>query len=327
MDGNGNVGPATVSMTVSGAAVTPTVTKSGGETKVSYKPATNFAPGATIPVDLTYGDRTVSWSFRVGDIAATTFFFEAEDFNTGGGQAPVAASTMPYQGGAFAGLSAVHDVDYFRPGDENASPMYRMDEEPSVPMDRTGDRDRGLLDIAVNYKIGWTGGGQWFNYTRTFPAGRYNVYAGLSHGDGAGTTMRARLEKVTSDPTQANQTTESLGSFTAPGTAGWGNNAIVPLRDGGGNMVALDLSGSTTLRVYPDNGDYDFVLFTAAPLEPPMFTKIMRNANGSITVEWSGGGTLQAGPTVAGPWQDVTGATSPFTFAPTEAMLFGRIKR
>ena len=61
----------------------------------------------------------------------------------------------------------------------------------------------------------------------------------------------------------------------------------------------------------------------------PNFTKITRNANGSITVEWTGGGTLQATASLNPPvvWQDVTGATSPYTFSPTAPMLFGRIKQ
>ncbi|MBE7499755.1 MAG: proprotein convertase P-domain-containing protein [Verrucomicrobiales bacterium] len=59
----------------------------------------------------------------------------------------------------------------------------------------------------------------------------------------------------------------------------------------------------------------------------PEFTAIRRNPDGTLTVEWTGRGTLQAAPTVVGPWQDVTGATSPYTFAPSEAMLFGRIRR
>ncbi len=55
-------------------------------------------------------------------------------------------------------------------------------------------------------------------------------------------------------------------------------------------------------------------------------TKIAKNADGSITIEWTGGGTLQAGTAVTGPWQDVAGGTSPYTFKPTTAALFGRIK-
>ncbi|MCZ7635841.1 MAG: hypothetical protein M5U12_07210 [Verrucomicrobia bacterium] len=61
----------------------------------------------------------------------------------------------------------------------------------------------------------------------------------------------------------------------------------------------------------------------------PKFTAVTHNANGSVTVQWKGGGTLQAAPSLAGPWQDVPGATSPYTFNPAETgpVLFGRIKK
>jgi hypothetical protein len=52
----------------------------------------------------------------------------------------------------------------------------------------------------------------------------------------------------------------------------------------------------------------------------------MELVQGSLTIEWTGGGTLQAAPAVTGPWQDVPGAASPYTFNPTAAALFGRIK-
>jgi hypothetical protein len=62
---------------------------------------------------------------------------------------------------------------------------------------------------------------------------------------------------------------------------------------------------------------------------PPEITSIRVNANGSITVEWTGGGALEAAAAVSGPWQEVTGATSPYTFTPQagQTMLFGRIRR
>jgi len=78
-----------------------------------------------------------------------------------------------------------------------------------------------------------------------------------------------------------------------------------------------------------------FVAAVIGHMEPPAaqeikFTKITVNANGTITVEWTGGGTLEATPSLDPGkvnWQPVPGATSPFTFAPTEKMLFGRIKK
>lgn len=68
--------------------------------------------------------------------------------------------------------------------------------------------------------------------------------------------------------------------------------------------------------------------YMAAPLPPARpEMKIALNPNGTITVSWTEGGTLQAAPSVTGPWQDVTGATSPYTFTPSASMLFGRIRK
>jgi len=64
-------------------------------------------------------------------------------------------------------------------------------------------------------------------------------------------------------------------------------------------------------------------------IEPPTemeFTGVTKNADGSITIEWTGGGTLQVTTDIgSGVWQSVDGATSPYTFTPTAAAMFGRI--
>jgi len=59
----------------------------------------------------------------------------------------------------------------------------------------------------------------------------------------------------------------------------------------------------------------------------PIFVRIRLNGDGTITVEWDGGGTLEAAPAVLGAWQEVTGATSPYTFTGTAQMLFLRIRQ
>lgn len=65
----------------------------------------------------------------------------------------------------------------------------------------------------------------------------------------------------------------------------------------------------------------------AAPAESAKFTKIAKNADGSITLEWSGGGALEAAGSITGPWQAVPGATSPYKLTPTAAQQFGRIRQ
>ncbi len=56
----------------------------------------------------------VTWQLAAS--LAGAFFVEAEDFNTGGGRHPLATDTMPYAGGALAGLPARAGVDYHDPG-------------------------------------------------------------------------------------------------------------------------------------------------------------------------------------------------------------------
>lgn len=67
--------------------------------------------------------------------------------------------------------------------------------------------------------------------------------------------------------------------------------------------------------------------FNSLPVEAAKFTKIARNLDGSITLEWTGGGTLEAATSITGPWQAVAGATSPYKFTPTASQMFGRIRR
>jgi hypothetical protein len=60
---------------------------------------------------------------------------------------------------------------------------------------------------------------------------------------------------------------------------------------------------------------------------PLAFSSIVRNANGSITLTWTGGGTLQSSASIKGPWTDVAGATSPLTLTPDQASQFARVRR
>lgn len=310
--------PTAISLVIDGTNnVTPTVTTAGNETTVSYTPAGGWTPNSTHTAALTYGDRTVSWSFGIGSLRTPTFFIEAEDFDNAG-TSPAATSQMPYFGGALAGATSNDGQDYQR-GNEGASPIYRIGEDPQVPMDRTGDRDRGVNELAVNYKIGWVGAGQWYQYTRTFPAGTYNVYAGMSHGD-AGATMGGNLATVSGG------TPTVVGSFSGPGTGGWGNNALLPMMDSAttNTLATVQLSGSQTVRFNTENGDYDFILFVPAQSGGSNAT-ITRQENGDVVITWSSG-TLQSADSLGGTFAPVAGATSPYTVPAGTTVRFYKIQ-
>jgi len=178
----------------------------------------------------------------VANIRTPVFAIEAEDFDNNG-VAPAATSVMPYRGGALAGQPATNNKDYTR-GNDGSSPIYRIGEDPQAPMDRTGDRDRGVGELDVNFKMGWIGDGQWYQYTRTFPAGDYNVYAGLSHGDGADSATRMKGQFAT----VAGSDATVVGSFESPSTGGWGNNALVPMRNADGSLAGQQRPGADAQR-------------------------------------------------------------------------------
>jgi hypothetical protein len=57
------------------------------------------------------------------------------------------------------------------------------------------------------------------------------------------------------------------------------------------------------------------------------FTGIKANANGSVTITWTGAGVLQSAASLSGPWTDVAGATSPLTVPADQAAQFARIRK
>jgi hypothetical protein len=59
----------------------------------------------------------------------------------------------------------------------------------------------------------------------------------------------------------------------------------------------------------------------------PRFTSIKANANGSVTITWTGAGVLQSATSLSGPWTDVAGATSPLTVPADQAAQFARIRK
>jgi hypothetical protein len=328
VDGSTPVDTTKVTMTINGTAVTPAANKSSGTTTVTYKPAGGFAMGSTNNVVLGFTDRTVAWTFIVGLPATPTFWIESADFDYNGGQTQAAASVMPYAGGAYAGLGAVAGTDYNGPNDGD-NPWYRYPNTLKVPVSVATDYDRGGGEVVVDYRLGWMGSGHWYNYTRTFPAGNYNVYAALSSGS-AGDTVGADLKDMTGGAGTV------LGAFSGQVGfgGGWGNNNLFPLKDAAAtnSIVSLALSGTRTLRFDSNGGDWDYMLFTPATAAAPKFTGITVDASGNVTITWTGSGTLQVTTSLTAPvtWSDVSGATSPYTVTAAQLpgkTVFARIKQ
>jgi len=358
-DGGSLVNPATVTLSLNNQDVTSeaTVTKTATGATVHLDLSGTTYPAGEMPWTITFKDnaanpQTVTGSGTVVINPYPTegvFVIEAEDFNysaddvTGGltnplkGTAGQDVDVMPYDGGAYNTLSAIKGVDYNN-ADGNDSDQYRTEKDANGENEvnitgANGNRysnDRGTFTVSNNYRIGWTGAGDWANYTRTFPANDYQVWAALSYDGRGADALRGSLDMVTSDPTKPNQTINQLGTFDAGASGGWGRNELVPMKTNG-VIATIHLDGVKTVRFDMPSGDFDYLVFVPQNAGPaaPKFGTVTINANGSISIQWTGTGTLQTATSVTGPWTDVTGATSPFNYTPPagETMRFVRIKQ
>jgi hypothetical protein len=101
--------------------------------------------------------------------------------------------------------------------------------------------------------------------------------------------------------------------------------------EGGWVLNGLSLPASGTIRARgraTATGSSSLIeqVSTYALLPEFRITRFVRNGDGSFTIEWVGGGTLQVSATLAD-WQDVVGATSPYTVPGTLPKQFFRIRR
>jgi hypothetical protein len=238
-----------ITLSVGGVNVTPqlVIAKTATDlSTVTYTPSQLLNAGTSYPYELVFRDNGTPQTTKTNSGTIVThylprtavdgaFAIEAEDFNHTSGQVIAAANTMPYLGGAYDTLSAVAGVDYQRSGVVPDGDVYRLTEDPNVPMGgATGtnqeqpgtvpDINRAGWDITQSFSLGWAGGGNWMNYTRQIPANTYQVWAAMSYGGTGPNLLQGNLLRVTSGATTATQTTEPLGVFRGPGTAGWGAN-------------------------------------------------------------------------------------------------------
>jgi hypothetical protein len=263
------------------------------------------------------------------------FVIEMEDYNYGGGKSVPAASVMPPAPSLYYGLDGLPGIDFHLANQSTSDPtangnVYRNGYKdtngvtvdfPTAPealgnvdvLDDGGNGDRGDITIAQNHKIGWGDTGEWYQYTRDFPPGVYNVVLGAGLDGRAVDALGAQLQIVTGDITKVNAATNTVGALLSDGTGAWSSDDYILFKDpsDASKLAEVTLNKNTTVRAYMSAGgyDFDFLMFYKIrdiPTDKPL---ISIGADGKITFT----GTLQGASDPAGPYTPVAGATSPFT--------------
>ncbi len=206
------------------------------------------------------------------DISFDTFaeaqikLLEAEEYNYGGQfiDNPTAAG--------YAGTTGTPGVD-FQDTTPGTIGVYRSD---AVDMAATTDLPRNKYVSAgqVDYSITAIVDAEWWNYTAIYTNPPFTAW--LRYASTA--TRQVRLDRVTSDPSQTNQTLQFLGIFRTPSSGSLNRFDYAQLTDVQGNPVVLPFGGTNTYRLTAEgaNGDItlNFLFFVpgAAPSAGPLVT-------------------------------------------------------
>ena len=249
------------SLVASGTAQDRTFTYSG-------LTANTYYTGFMIVADQAGRSVTNNFAFDTFTEGAPNIIVESEDYNFSSGQ--FIDNPLP---GAYAGKVGTYLTDF-----EDSSLATTGDYRTSDAVDITASFDNPRPKFTgsgyTDYDIGSIVQAEWVNYTRTVAAGSYHVFLRAS----AVVAQDIRMDLVTSDPTQPNQSLRFLGTFHVPNTGSLATYTDVELTDILGNPLPVEFSGVTTWRLTSISGGNDInhnflmLLPTTAPTLPSVST-------------------------------------------------------
>jgi adhesin HecA-like repeat protein len=226
------------------------------------------------------------------DLYGNPFFIDAEDFNYDRGLHQAVSDVMPYLGGAYQGRGGRDRTDYHQTDNRVDSDLYRSGEGPAINVNiyALGERYRGVYDATNNFKVGWNEAGDWYNYSRVYPAPAqpWYFFARLASG---GAANAIQVDEMVGDVSTPTQVTNKIGEARGPATGDYNRFTFVPLRDASSNLVELAWTGPKTFRVTilsGGNEDMDyFVLAPAASSGPAQLLEVMGEDLGPIGTAFS----------------------------------------
>ena len=280
-----------INLTLNGVDVTSQLTISGSVNSwnVSLPLALNVGRYAAAITVRDANTNVATTTIYFDTFNPTNFTWEAEDYDYNSGL--FIDNPLPTSGAAansYFGLDATFGVDYSYETSDPATP-YNNYQRFSLGIDVCGDYPplakyvtARLTDPNVkDYNLAYWTSNSWANYTHTYPAGTYNVYARMASGAGGS----VQLDKIVGG------VTNHLGQFNLP-NYGWGIYNWYPLVGGNGQPVTVTLGGVSTLRATTDgraNASRFMLVTPIATITPPQ-----------ITATISGGDVVLSFPTESG---------------------------
>lgn len=209
-------------------------------------------------------------------------FIEGEDYNFEGGQfidnPQLDSNPGPNN---YLDRFGYEGIDYHQTNTP-AVTQYRIGDQVGTAVSQDALRQDYIDAIAINpgiadYMARDHANSEWLNYTRTFPANTYRVYARVAK---AGTVpIVMHLDEVTSGSTGTSQTLAPVGVFQRAPTGTAVDYAFIPLTDALGNEIGVSLSGVRTLRLTMVSGTAGmninyFVLVPGGDAQPPFIAAL-----------------------------------------------------
>jgi len=291
-----------IHLSLNGADVTSSLTFSGaGPINASYAPLrTNTIYTAVMAVTNTVGagvTRTVMFDTFS---EPGNFYVKLVDFDFNGGLYDTSGNGLApnaYEGDSLSGdtVGAVTNIDYSHNGTSGNFP-YRG--PTGLAQEVTTDAQLPGYTAPNDWDVGYFNSGDWANYTRNYPAGKFYVFARL-----AGYSGSVALSQVTAGQGTANQTLNALGTFFSDtADQSWTGWNWCPLLNGGVPSV-VTLGGVETLRA-TSGGNANANYFMLVPVQGIKLSAVNINGNAALSIPTTLGLSYRIwqATTLNGPW-------------------------
>jgi len=283
-----NIDSSDVHLLLNGTDVSSRLTVSGGgssQLAVSYDGLqANQQYNAVITITDKAG-ATASAAVNFDTFSTGNFSWEAEDYDFNGRQYINNPAPLGVVNGSYANQPGRPGVDYYESGawggDLTLRESYGVGPGIAVARDATRwyDLDAGSQDYLLGWFDGGITNGDWVDYTRSIPAGSYNLFCRLS-SQGLG---QCQVSAVTDGAGTSSQTTQVLGTATLDSLGNW---AYAPVVGTNGSPIVLNYTNTSNVETFQvaatSNVSLNFFMLVPVSAKAPVWLTVGLSAGNPV---------------------------------------------